>query len=435
MSENEVKPVEAESAPAVEDQNVDQPADAAPKDAPAETEPKKEESEAKPTEAESKDGGEVKPADQTTQEEKPKSEDVDDSKLDKRPTNKNFRGSGQRGGKYRSQRVSTYAGEESNDPVEIRKQVEFYFSDSNLPLDKYLMDKTGGYENKPIPIKVIHNFSRMRRFQPYSDVVKALKESDFLEVVDNEEVRRKVPLAEKFGNKFDDQGVRIFNDHTMPRSIYAKGFGEENEMTQFNIEKFFLQYDSFKSVRLRRTFPSKKFKGSVFVEFEDEATQQAFLKLDPKPKYEGKDLLIMSKKDYVEMKAKDIADGKIKPQPTRPPHYNGIDRSEDWNKDKGNFQRGGRGRGGRGRGRGGRAGRGGRGGRGPNDRNRERQGKDEEKEEKKAPKVDARGIPIVEVENPAPKEENKKRAREDDGAPPEGNSPKKAKADEASATA
>ncbi len=39
----------------------------------------------------------------------------------------------------------------------------------------------------------------------------------------------------------------------------------------------------------------KKFKGSVFVEFTEMSGVEAFLNADPKPKWDGKDLVIMSK--------------------------------------------------------------------------------------------------------------------------------------------
>ncbi|KAL0262720.1 Trehalose-6-P synthase/phosphatase complex subunit [Diplodia seriata] len=58
-----------------------------------------------------------------------------------------------------------------------------------------------------IRIKVLHNFSRMRRFQPYSAVVEAVKASEVLELTEDEEVRRKVPLDEKFGNSYDDTNL------------------------------------------------------------------------------------------------------------------------------------------------------------------------------------------------------------------------------------
>jgi lupus La protein len=201
---------------------------------------------------------------------------------------------------------------ETDDPDEIRKQVEFYFSDSNLPLDKFLYEQVGGSENNSVPIKVIHNFKRMRRFQPYSAVVAALQDSDILEVTD-EEVKRKVPLPEAVGKSNVEDNIKIFEDKAQPRSIYAKGFGEEGPSTQFDIEAFFMPYGPTNAIRLRRSYPDKTFKGSVFVEFDCEETQQTFLALDPKPKWNGKELTIMSKKEYCEMKLEDIKAGRVKP--------------------------------------------------------------------------------------------------------------------------
>jgi lupus La protein len=146
----------------------------------------------------------------------------------------------------------------------------------------------------------------MQRFQPFSAIVDAVKESDFLELVDNGRtgiaVKRKEPLPEK--------EYQAFYDQAQPRSIYAKNFGKEGPETQVSIEAFFEPYGPIRAVRLRR-MEDGYFKGSVFVEFEDEELQEQFLELDPKPKFGDKELLIMSKKAYVDMKAKDVAEGKI----------------------------------------------------------------------------------------------------------------------------
>lgn len=182
----------------------------------------------------------------------------------------------------------------SSDPAEILKQVEFYFSDQNLPTDKFLYT-TAQSNDGWVPISTIACFSRMRRFQPFTAIVDALKTSpELLEVSeDNELVRRKIPLVAP-----EPQQVA----NAFQRSIYAKGFGEEQDTTQFDIEAFFETFGKIKLVRLRRT-DDKKFKGSVFVEFESLDDAQAFLALDPKPQYQGKELLTMSKKGYVDMKA------------------------------------------------------------------------------------------------------------------------------------
>ncbi|KAI4725338.1 hypothetical protein E4T49_06944 [Aureobasidium sp. EXF-10728] len=78
---------------------------------------------------------------------------------------------------------------------EIVKQIEYYFSDKNLPSDKYLLDKTGGKENKPVDIKKLCQFPKMRKYKPYRSVVESLKKSTLLEVIDNKYIKRRVPLS------------------------------------------------------------------------------------------------------------------------------------------------------------------------------------------------------------------------------------------------
>lgn len=213
---------------------------------------------------------------------------------------------------------------QSSDPKEILKQVEFYFSDENLPTDKFLYqitEKNNGW----VPIDTIHKFQRMRRFQPFEAVVEALKQSeDMLEVSeDNQSVRRRHPLQEPKPEAKKD----AFN-----RTVYAKGFGEETETSQFDLESFFEQFGTTKQVRLRRA-DDGAFKSSVFVEFADAEQAKKFLELDPKPKYKDQELLTMSKQAYVEMKAAEHgftanANGKrrkfnaFKNKPSRGPHGN-----------------------------------------------------------------------------------------------------------------
>lgn len=153
----------------------------------------------------------------------------------------------------------------------------------------------------------------MRHFQPFEAIVEAMRESKFLELTDDEtSVRRREPLPEILNDGPDPNAVRVFEDRAMPRTVYAKGFGEEVPSTQFDIEAFFAPYGPTNAVRLRRT-EDKIFKGSVFVEFETEELAKAFLDLDPKPKFKGKDLQIMSKKEYCDKKVEDIKAGKIRP--------------------------------------------------------------------------------------------------------------------------
>ncbi|KAH7063373.1 Argonaute siRNA chaperone complex subunit Arb1-domain-containing protein [Macrophomina phaseolina] len=80
---------------------------------------------------------------------------------------------------------------------EIRRQVEYYFSDENLPTDHHLLEKCQGRLNLPVSIKSICCFKKMRQYKPYPQVVEALKKSAFLDVVDGGMIKRKVPFMGK----------------------------------------------------------------------------------------------------------------------------------------------------------------------------------------------------------------------------------------------
>lgn len=369
--------------------------------------------------------------------------------------------------------------EESNDPVEIRRQVEFYFSDSNLPVDGFLLGLVGGSRNEPVDLKAIHNFKRMRHFQPFTAVVAAVKESKVLDVQEKDNtawVTRKQPLSDKFGSD-TSENKRLLTSETMERSIYAKGFGEEGRTTHLDIESFFEPYGPINSIRLRRT-ETGQFKGSVFVEFADVETQKRFLEMENKLTFgEGEDekeLLIMSKQAYVDKKHEAIHEGSVRPRSPQRSFYSGRgregyhskrggggrdhghggykgrrysdrrdrDRSrspadrDDWNKRRERDQRNGnrddRKRGGRGRGRGGR-------GRDDRGKGRRDDGSDKERSRSRSPPRQSKGEENEEILDRAEAEakraeqsqggaekEGKKRAREEDD---EGGEAKKVKAE------
>ncbi|QIX01251.1 hypothetical protein AMS68_006768 [Peltaster fructicola] len=239
--------------------------------------------------------------------------------------------------KKRGTRANYESLEESNDENAIRKQVEFYFSDSNLPTDAYLLKLTGGSENKPVPLKTIHDFKRMRHFQPFSVVRTAVKASKILDLNENDEITRKTPLDSKFTGDVASNADMMY-DSSIGRSVYVKGFGKEYSTLQLDLESFFQPYGPYNSVRMRRSHDNE-FKGSVFVEFANEDLAKQFLEQDPKPvweapKQEKKDddgkkdgeekkdedageLMIMSKLEYVQGKNEGIRNGTVRPSSPR----------------------------------------------------------------------------------------------------------------------
>ncbi|KAK5072896.1 hypothetical protein LTS08_007126 [Lithohypha guttulata] len=215
-----------------------------------------------------------------------------------------------RGGGVRSVLTSE---EKSSDQNAIRKQVEFYFSDSNLPMDQFLLDKVGGNENHAVELDIICSFKRMRHFEPREAIIEALRTSKTLRLVDDDtKVQRKNPLPKSTDNGVNPDMVRVHEDKAMPRTVYVKGFGEEKPSSQFDIEAWFAQFGATNAVRLRRT-EDKTFKGSAFCEFETDEMFTKFLEMDPKPKYQDREMLVMSKREYCDKKADDIKAGKIKP--------------------------------------------------------------------------------------------------------------------------
>jgi lupus La protein len=210
----------------------------------------------------------------------------------------------------------------------------------------------------------------MRRFQPYSAVVNALRESKDLVVVDDgdysgtgkEAVKRKEPLtvpteegdAENKPSTTDlFHRLRKASSNKLETSVYVKDFGSADDAGQIALEQFFRPYGAV-MVRKRRDDDDGSWKGSVFVEFDSEDSQKQFLALDPAPKFNDNQLVIMGKKEYIIMKCKEK---NIEPDfenHGRRPYNGNNSRGRGGNRGGDRGDRGGRGRGnGRGRGRGG----------------------------------------------------------------------------------
>ncbi|CAE6534780.1 unnamed protein product [Rhizoctonia solani] len=174
------------------------------------------------------------------------------------------------------------------------KQFEFYFTDANLPYDKFMWKLHTQTEAHWIPIATVASFKRMKEFEPKGAewLLSVLRSSKGLLEID--ETGTKVRRAKEVVQPKDQ----------FERSVYAKGFPDETPDLQIRLETFFSQYGKVNAVRMRRT-EQKVFKNSVFVEFDDFSSVTSFLEADPKPAFEGTELVTMSKEAYCTMKIKE----------------------------------------------------------------------------------------------------------------------------------
>lgn len=210
----------------------------------------------------------------------------------------------------------------------IRTQVEYYFSDSNLPRDKFLRAKTEENEKGFVSIAVLATFKRLEALGATpANIAKAIRTSKMLELDTNAmQLRRLTPLPEK----------SEFN----VRALFAKGWlPGSNEPTIDDLKKLFEPSGDVLSVRIRRwkDDAGKHFKGSVFVEMENPeaatrvaAEEYTISTKDKEGKEIEKELLIMPVDEYFVMKKledakrnkkykrkfkKDDDDSKPKPEP------------------------------------------------------------------------------------------------------------------------
>ncbi|EGV61135.1 hypothetical protein CANTEDRAFT_116460 [Yamadazyma tenuis ATCC 10573] len=147
--------------------------------------------------------------------------------------------------------------------AKVTKQVEFYFSDSNLQTDRFLW-KIYEANDGWVELKTILTFGRMRQYRPEDKVVEALKKSDKLVLsANNESIRRKDPLKE-------------FNELKNSRkrnTVHIEGFPKT--ATQEDLEDFFNtkvagnlpEEKVISSIRRIKNKSTKEFFGVVDVEF------------------------------------------------------------------------------------------------------------------------------------------------------------------------
>ena len=181
----------------------------------------------------------------------------------------------------------------SVDSAKIMKQVEFYFSDYNMPRDRFLQEEAKKNEEGWIALSVIASFKRMQVLtNDVAIIAEALKSSEFVEVsADGLSVRRTVALPE---TPVD----------CMKTCVLVKGFEVEGTSLE-KLEQLFAGVvsggsEGVASIRMRRNKQSKAFKGSVFLTLKSEEEAKRLVELKTIPLNESVNLEIMDMTTFME---------------------------------------------------------------------------------------------------------------------------------------
>lgn len=164
--------------------------------------------------------------------------------------------------------------------AQIKRQVEFYFSDSNYRKDTFLRAAAESDAEGFVPITVLLTFNKLKSLTTsVAEVAEAIADSDALVLnAAKDKVKRSVPLPDV--------------DTSAERTLYVKGYPTDDaDVTIESITEYFSAFGKVNMVKLRKTL-EKTFKGSVLVEFGSVAEMEAALKATHE--YNGKPFVQVS---------------------------------------------------------------------------------------------------------------------------------------------
>lgn len=137
----------------------------------------------------------------------------------------------------------------------IKKQIEFYFSDSNYRRDNFLRKTAESDPEGYVPISVLLTFNKLKSLTTDSEtIIKAIQDSEIVSISDDKLKLKRV----------SDLPV---TDDSAARTLYAKGFPtDDSDVNIESISNIFSTYGNILFVKMRR-LADKTFKGSCFIEY------------------------------------------------------------------------------------------------------------------------------------------------------------------------